>query len=94
MGIEYKDAPGMLSRNKSKMAAALSTNEKKQNRCNFSVEIEKKMLDGQPVVVCRINYYMCYPIIGNTQPLQEEFTDVKKFAQAIHDKIVTVGEEL
>ena len=93
MGIEYKDAPGMLSRNKSKMTAALSTNEKKQNRCNFSVDIEKKMLDGQPVVVCRMNNYMCFSI-GNTQPLQEEFTDVKKFAQAIHDKIVTVGDEL
>jgi hypothetical protein len=94
MGILYKTAPGM-SAGRSKLAAELSTNEKKQNRCSFNVDIEKKMLDDKPTVVCKMNSYMNYPsALGNSSPLQEEFTDVKAFAQAIYDKIILAGEQL
>lgn len=99
MGILYKEAPSIISKGKAKllgeMSKGVSSQEKAMNRCSFDVVIEKKLVDGNPTKVCRINNYNNYPAaVGNTQPLQEEFTDLKKFAQAVYDKIVTVGEEL
>lgn len=93
--VAYKEAPG-YSRNKAKgLAGMISSTEKKMNRCSFDVVIEKKMLDEKPVVVCRMNNYYNYPQpIGNSSPLSEEYTDVEKFAKAVHDKIVAAGKEL
>lgn len=90
--MPFKSAPG-ISPGKAKLSAEIAQSVKKNNRVSFDITLEKKIIDGKTMTVCRQNSYCCYPI-NQASPLTEEFTDVKKFAKAIHDQIVSVGETL
>ena len=85
-------SPG-ISKSKAKMSGELiSSYAKKSHNTSFSVNIQKKLINGEPTVTyCLNNYDYDY---SKGEPLKEEYTDAAKFAKAVHDYIIAVGDQL
>jgi len=93
--VPLKSLPGTSSGMLKLGGEMISTEAKRTHRCSFSVDIEKKSINDQVVTVYKLNnYYYDYPMNEQNRPLEKEYTDAKAFAQAVHDQIIGIGEQL
>ena len=88
--IPYASVPGMSRSKQSVLNELVSTSDKRSHRCSFSINVEKRKIDGETKVVYCVNNYN-YAI---NEPLKEEYTDVAKFADDVKTAILGIGKEL
>lgn len=94
-GIGVKSSPAK-SRNKAKMERGIiSEVEKRDNLVSIGVDVSKKIIDGKEVVTAKFSQYD-YGLMeaGQRRPLNEEYTDLDKFAAALKDRIKAIGKAL
>jgi hypothetical protein len=88
--IPVASAPS-FSKNKAKLAQEFVTaSDKKDHRCEFSITVKKKMINGKEVIAGCINKYDYSP----TSPMVEEITNKSTFANMVKEKVLAAFDEL
>jgi hypothetical protein len=91
MNVPIETAPS-VSRNKTKLSNEFVTaSDKKDHRCEFTVTIKRKMINGKEVVAGCINKW---DYTAGGSPMVEETTSKTAFANQVKEKVLEAFDQL